>query len=75
MSLVVPPYTGQNQQTQIDVPRSTQYQEQWEEGPWSMPPYAAIFPPPSEPLVPTVAFLPPPLFKTDLWSAMQVWPL
>jgi hypothetical protein len=71
----VPPYAGENQQQQINVPAPILYQQQPEEGCWVMPPYATIFPPPPQPEPQTVAFLPPPLFKTDLWSAMQTWPL
>ena len=49
MSLTVPSYTGQSQPSQIQVPARISYQEVWEEGPWSMPPYATFYPPPPEP--------------------------
>jgi hypothetical protein len=44
----VPPYAGDPQETEIDVPAWIRYrEEQWEEGPWVMPPYAWIFPHPA----------------------------
>jgi hypothetical protein len=61
----VPPYAGQDQTSQINlatpVPSS-------EEGPGLMPPL-----PSNQEMAPQ--FLPPPISKTDLWSAMQTWPL
>jgi hypothetical protein len=36
-----------------------------------MPPYASIYPPGSQ----TEAFLPPPVYLTDIFSAQQTWPL
>jgi hypothetical protein len=73
MTNPVAPYAGQNQQTQIVVPATIYYQEQMEDGPWVMPPYAQIYPPPAQ--APGVAFVPPPVYTSDLWSAMQTWPL
>lgn len=135
----VQPYTGQNQQSQIVVPRRISFQYfDGEEGAWAMLAYSEIFsyssqgdptvlqpkPPSGAPYRPTpwikqipakyspvappriiakghpemmvieatsvmppysglfpdgqqggTAFLPPPLAKTDLWSAQQTWPL
>lgn len=49
----VAPYTGHPQEDQIDVPASIRYREdEWEEGPWVLPPYALIFPQPPEPVCP-----------------------
>ena len=46
----VPPYAGDPQESEIDVPAWIRYrEEQWEEGPWVMPPYAQIFPQPVPP--------------------------
>lgn len=43
--LVVPPYAGEDQPSPLEIPLWIQYKEdQWEEGPWVMPPYALIFP-------------------------------
>ena len=48
----VPPYAGEDQPTEIDVPAWIRYrEEQWEDGPWVMPPYAWIFPSPAPVLV------------------------
>jgi hypothetical protein len=70
---IVAPYAGQNQQTVIPVPATIAYKYiDREEGPWVMIPYAQLYPPPSEP---QVAFLPPPIRTSDLWSAMQTFPL
>ena len=68
----VQPYAGQNQQRFIHVPASIWHREQWEEGCWVLPPYAAIFPGGEHP---ETAIVPPPIYKTDLWSAMQTWPM
>lgn len=70
---VVPPYAGQNQQWWIEVPRPTLYQEQMEDGPWVMPPYAQIYPPGSQ--GPGEVWLPPPVQQTDIFTAQQTWPL
>lgn len=74
---LVMPYCGQNQQSRIPVPATTAYRQSWEEGVWSMPPYQQIFPdvPNSQDEARPKAFLPPPLKKTDLFSAQQTWPL
>jgi hypothetical protein len=69
----VPPYAGQNQQRWIPVPATIQYKHNWEEGPWVLPPYSSIYPPDSQ--AQGTAFVPPPIQKTDLWSAQQEFPL
>jgi hypothetical protein len=69
----VPPYAGQNQQQVINIPATIRYQMVWEEGPWVLPPYSSIYPPDSQ--AQGTAFVPPPIQKTDLWSAMQTWPM
>lgn len=69
----VPPYAGQNQSPWIFVPRPTQYQQQMEEGPWVMPPYASIYPPPTQ--GPGEAWVPPPVKQIDIFTAQQTWPL
>lgn len=69
-------YCGQNQQQAITVPRRIVYQSYQyspEEGPWAMPPYASIYPPGSQ--LESQAFLPPPVYLTDIFSAQQTWPL
>jgi hypothetical protein len=72
-SRVVAPYAGQNQQTVIPVPATIAYKYiDREEGPWAMIPYAQLYPP--DP-APSVAFLPPPIRTSDLFSAMQTFPL
>ena len=72
---VVAPYTGQNQQTQIQVPDTIvykSYQYSPEEGCWAMMPYQFLYPqPPTE----TNQLLPPPIQTTRLWDAMQTWPI
>lgn len=71
--LIVPSYSGSNQQTQIQVPARIAYREaEREEGPWVMPPYANLYPGGEQG---GTAFVPPPVQKTDLWAAMQTWPL
>jgi hypothetical protein len=86
---LVRPYAGQNQPAAITVPATIVYQSYQyspEEGPWSMPPYEQIFtnpvPPNAHYLIQYPAgspgsqdFLPPSISKTDLWSAMQTYPL
>lgn len=76
---LVTPYAGQTQQQQIQVPAPIAYKYiDSEEGPWSMMPYQEIFPDVLNdqfPPPPAPQFLPPPLKKTDLWRAMQTWPL
>jgi hypothetical protein len=72
---VVAPYAGQNQQTVIPVPATIAYKYiDGEEGPWAMIPYAQLYPP-EPPPAPSVAYLPPPVRISDLWSAMQTFPL
>jgi hypothetical protein len=70
---IVAPYAGQNQQWWISVPATIRYREQMEEGPWVMPPYAAIFPPPTQSA--GQAWVPPPVQTTDIFAAQQTWPL
>jgi hypothetical protein len=68
-----PPYSGQNQQQVIEVPRSiSNREERREEGPWVMPPYANLYPGGEQA---RLAYLPPPIQSTDLWTAMQTFPL
>lgn len=69
----VQPYAGQSQQTKIQITAASAYQQTWEESCWVMPPYSALFPPDSQ--GPGTVFVPPPVQKTDLWSAQQTWPL
>jgi hypothetical protein len=72
---IVAPYAGQNQQTVIPVPATIAYKYiDTEEGPWVMMPYAQLYPP-EPPPAPSVAYLPPPIRTSDLWSAMQTFPL
>jgi hypothetical protein len=69
----VAPYCGANQQQQINVPATIAYKYiDREEGPWVMLPYASLYPPPT---AETAAWVPPPLGKTDLWTAQGTWPL
>jgi hypothetical protein len=70
---LVAPYAGQDQQSYIPITAPSRYQQQMEEGPWSMPPYAQLYPPPTQ--GPGISFLPPPIRTSDLWSAMGQWPL
>jgi hypothetical protein len=71
---LVAPYCGQSQPTVIPVPATIAYKYiDREEGPWAMIPYAQLYPP--DPPAPSVAFLPPPIRTSDLWSAMQTFPL
>lgn len=44
------PYTGQDEQQDILVPKAIAYREVWEEGPWVMPSYGQIYPQPVEPI-------------------------
>jgi hypothetical protein len=71
---LVAPYCGQSQQQTIVQPLSIQYQS-WdgEEGPWVMPPYANLYPPPTQ--GPGEAWVPPPVSQTDIFLAQQTWPL
>jgi hypothetical protein len=72
---VVPQYSGGTQVGGIAVNPDIAYREsQREEGPWAVPPYSQIYPPDSQTLEET-AVVPPPISKTDLWAAMQEWPL
>lgn len=73
----VPPYAGQSQQQTIQVPARIFYKYVWEEGAWVMKAYQEIFPEiPSEQNPPQYTdFVPLPIYKTDLWSANQTWPL
>jgi hypothetical protein len=68
-----PPYTGQLQPGQILVPKRIQYQY-WdgEEGPWSMIPYDFLWPQPKRK---KIAYIPPPVYRTEMWSANQGYPL
>jgi hypothetical protein len=59
----VAPYTGQSQSATIAVANLPNP----EEGPSAMPPM-----PYQEP---SWDIVPPPIYKTDLWSAQQTWPL
>lgn len=70
----VAPYCGQSQQQQIQIPDTLAYKDR-EEGPWVLPPYTAIFPEVPNSQGEDNAFLPPPVSKTDLWSAQQTFPL
>jgi hypothetical protein len=66
-------YCGQNQQHQIMVSDAVALREgQPEDGPSVMVPYASLFP---QPPAQSLAFLPPPVQKTDLFTAQQTWPL
>ena len=59
--MITPVYTGQNQQQAIPVPRPTLYQYiDGEEGPWSMIPYAYLWPKPPPPLYSRVV---PPTYR------------
>lgn len=69
----VAPYAGQDQSPWIFVPRPTQYQQQMEEGPWVMPPYASLYPPPTQ--GPSEAWVPPPVKQIDIFTAQQTFPL
>jgi hypothetical protein len=71
----VPPYCGQDQQQTIQVPAAIAYREPpyaSEEGPWAMIPFAYLYPQPPQP---TLAVVPPPIRTSDLWSAMQTFPV
>jgi len=70
---LMPPYTGQTQQSAIPITAASRYQQAMEEGPWVMPAYAALYPPPTQ--SPGASFVPPPIRTSDLWSAMQQFPL
>jgi hypothetical protein len=72
----VAPYTGQNQPQTIQVPRTIVYKSYRyspEEGCWVMPPYAALYPPPTQ--GPGEVWLPPPVKQLDIFLAQQTWPL
>lgn len=74
--LIVPPYSGSNQTSQIEVPATIGYREaRPEEGPWVMPPYAVLYPEVPNAQIEETAIVPPPIQKMDLWSAQQTWPL
>jgi hypothetical protein len=64
MSIAVPPYAGGSQTSRINI---ASLAPKTEDGPKAINPYAAI-PPQKD-------WLPPPIYKTDLWGAMQTWPL
>lgn len=75
---LVPPYCGQQQQSQIQVPRRIQYQSAQyspEEGPWVMLPYSQVFNYNSQAEAQSPAQVPPPVKQIDIWLAMQTWPL
>ena len=72
----VPPYCGQNQSAQIQVPATIAYKSYSyspEEGPWVMLPYASLYPPPTQ--GPTEAWVPPPVKQIDIFIAQQTFPL
>jgi hypothetical protein len=76
--MTVPPYTGQSQSQVIVVPRSIvfkSYQYSPEESCWVMLPYSQIFGYDSQAEASGAVFLPPPVHKTDIFSAQQTWPL
>jgi hypothetical protein len=74
--LTVPPTNGQNQTHVIVVPDTIAYKYlEWEEGPWAMLPYANLYPPPASQTPAWEHVVPPPIYRTDIWSAMQTWPL
>jgi hypothetical protein len=59
-----PPYCGQTQVQRINVPATIAYKYiDSEDGPWVMPPYASIYPPPAP--APTES-------RFSLWNRMQV---
>lgn len=73
---LVAPYCGMNQQQTINVPATIAYKGYRyapEESCWAMPSYASLYPEVTP--TPRLDFLPPPISKTDLWSAQQQWPL
>jgi len=61
---IVQSYCGQSQQRVINTPAIP-----WEDGPGVIPPYANLFPQAQ------TAWMAPALTGTDLWKAMQLWPL
>jgi hypothetical protein len=69
----MPPYTGQDQQSYIPIMAPSRYQQVMEEGPWMMPPYAQIYPPPTQ--GPAEVWVPPPIKQIDIFAAQQTWPL
>jgi len=70
----VPPYAGQSQQQQIQIPDTLAFKD-WEESCWVLPPYAQIFPEVPNSQAEDKAFLPTKISMTDLFSAQQTWPL
>ena len=74
--LVVPPYSGITQPVYPDVNQDIAQRESgMEDGPRVIPPYA---PTPAQLAASEqegVDVVPPPISKTDLWAAMQTWPL
>jgi hypothetical protein len=73
--LTVPPYSGMNQPTTIYANDDIEHRESlMEDGPRVMPPEtdSALKEFNEEA---GVDIVPPPISKTDLWSAMQTWPL
>lgn len=72
----VPPYAGQNQTSKIAVPAPIAYKYiDGEEGPWAQAPYQWFYPTPVYLEPPRLAYIPPPIYKTELWRAQQTWPL
>jgi hypothetical protein len=74
--LTVPPYSGQSQPIDINANDDIEHRETLRETtPRVVPPYA----PTPAPLMANepggTDVVPPPISKTDLWSAMQEWPL
>lgn len=78
--LTVPPYSGITQPVDINVNADIAYRESLtQDFPQVVPPYAPT-PAPSSANEPGnepggTDIIPPPIQKTDLWSAMQEWPL
>jgi hypothetical protein len=71
MSAIVPPYAGQDQTAHINVPATIAYKYiDREEGPWAMVPYAWLYPQESG-----LAWVPPPVSQTDIYTAQQTYPL
>lgn len=69
----VAPYCGQDQVQKIQVPAQISYRQIWEESAWVMPPYSGIFPGVVSEQSPGP--VPPPIYKTDLWTAQATFPL
>lgn len=73
---LVAPYCGGVQPVTIPVPARIAYKYiDPEEGPWVMLSYASLYPGGENAELAARAWVPPPVEKTDLWSAMQTFPL